>query len=75
MQAAEQVAQETSKAMRAILKGTILILPSLPSPQPAQGSAPPPLCCACPGYLPVYQAANLQMLTWLGSLYTLEIVH
>ena len=69
MQAAEQVAQETSKAMRAILKGTILILPSLPSPQPAQGYATPQLCCACPGSYRLYpKLQSLRVLTWLGSL-------
>ena len=37
VQAAEQVAAETSRAMRAILKGVVLILPTVPFAQPSQG--------------------------------------
>lgn len=47
VKAAEQVAAETSSAMRAILRGVILILPALPSPQPAQGSVTDPWGCQC----------------------------
>lgn len=37
VKAAEQVAAETSRAMRSILKGVVLIMPTLPCAQPAQG--------------------------------------
>jgi len=34
---AQQVEEDTRAAMRQILMGTILVIPSLPSPQPPQG--------------------------------------
>ena len=39
VEAAEKVKEETSLAMRSILKECVIILPALPSRQPAQGYA------------------------------------